>query len=360
MLTEMLMKKNLPPVCGQSEEADQTEESWQKRRKELIRILSENEYGFSPERVPVSARILEERKGHYAGKALFCKTEITLHTPNGPFAFPLYLHIPASEKPLPLFLLINFRDQLPDQYYPVEEIMDNGFATAMFCYKDITSDDADMTDKLAGLYCLRERTPTAWGKIGIWAWAASHCLDYLLTVPEIDPGHIIVCGHSRLGKTALWCAAQDERFWGCMSNDSGCGGSALSRGKDGETIEAITRRFPYWFCENYAFFADRENEQPFDQHFLLAAIAPRYLLISTAEEDIWADPSHELLCCLAASPAYEAFSEKGLVINTDEMPSAPAFYPEGNIGFSLRQGTHFYSRSDWNTAFRFFSSKTEL
>lgn len=358
MLDQILAQKNLPSLFDSALDAPITREYLQKRRLEMLDILSTQVYGVTPARVPITVKKRTERKGEYAGKVLYRKVELTLHTPNGPFTFPLYLNIPFSTKPLPLILHINFRDQLPDKYYPVEEITDNGFATAMFCYKDITSDDADMTNGLAGLYYkTQERSATSWGKIGMWAWAASHCLDYLITLPEINPSQIVVAGHSRLGKTALWCAAQDERFLGCMSNDSGCAGSALSRGKSGESIEVITQVFPYWFCENYATYAGRENEQPFDQHFLLACIAPRPLLISTAQEDTWADPSHEMLSALAATPMYQAYCEDGLVMDADELPDAPVRYLDGNIGFAMRNGTHFLSRKDWQTTFQFFTPK---
>jgi len=85
----------------------------------------------------------------------------------------------------------------------------------------------------------------------------------------IDPSKITVIGHSRLGKTALLCAALDDRFYGAVSNDSGCSGAAVSLGKKGETIADITEQFPFWFCENYMKYAGKEKEAPFDQHSFL-------------------------------------------------------------------------------------------
>ena len=249
---------------------------------------------------------------------------------------------------------MNFRSNVPDKYYHAEEVLDNGYAVVSVNYTNITLDNRRcleqnvkekyFQDKLAAMY---PRTGSAsWGKIAMWAWAASRIMDYLCGRDDIDRNRIAVIGHSRLGKTALWCAAQDERFSAVMANCSGCAGDSLFRGRQGEMIQDITREFPYWFCENFKSYVGLENEVPFDQHDLLSLIAPRGLCIGAAVEDQWADPVSQFLSAAAASPAWELYGQRGLICE-DRLPVAGDFFAEGRVSFHLRQGSHFLSRTDW-------------
>ncbi len=335
MLKELLAERKLPDFLS---------------REEMLDMLLREEYGYLPEKPTKTSYSIEENIiPHFcAGKAKCDKVNITVTVKNKEFTFPVYATLPTKPGKYPFFICINFRDNVPDRYLYSEEIIDSGFAVISFCYKDITSDDGNFTDGLAGvLYPDGKRKPFDAGKLALWAWAAQRALDYAFTLDILDKNCACVCGHSRLGKTALLAAATDERFKFCHSNDSGCSGSAISRGKMGETIEAITRVFPFWFCENYYKYAEHEYDCPFDQHFLASCIAPRYVYIASAIEDTWADPGSEMLTCVAAGKYYESLGLCGFVCD-DRLPEVGDTYHEGSVGYHLRGGLHYFSREDWN------------
>ncbi len=316
-------------------------------KKEIIDILLKEEYGYLPEK-PIKITAEEESKDEVfcAGSAVLRKIILKCELSNGEFSFPIYYTQRVSNKLSPCFLHINFRDNVPDKYQPTEEIIDRGYSVVSFCYKDITSDDADFTNGLAGVvYQDGKRDKHQCGKIGLWAWAAMCVMDYLMTLPEIDKDYISVAGHSRLGKTALLTGALDERFFCAFSNDSGCSGASVSRGKQGESIKSICKTFPFWFAENYKKYSDKEEELPFDQHYLVAANAPHRVYVASAEEDLWADPQNEYLSCRLASEYYE---KHGLFtdLNKAKAESGDQFH-NGYIGYHIRKGKHYFSRQDW-------------
>ena len=331
MFNELLKSKNLPPL---------------KKREEMLEILFSEEYGYLPSAPEAIEFSVQENivRSFCAGKALLNKVTAKCVVNGKNYEFPFYATIPTDNVKHPFFVHINFRPDVPDRYMPTEELVDNGYAIFSFNYEDVTSDNADFTNGLAGVLLENgERSATDPGKIAMWAWAAHRVMDYAYTLGDVlDFERAIVCGHSRLGKTALLTAATDERFKLAYSNDSGCSGAAISRGKGGESIEKICNRFGYWFCENYKKYINNEDNMPFDQHYLVASIAPRFVCVGSASEDLWADPTHEMLNCVASSTAFN----KGFVYN-DKLPEIGDKYFEGDIGYHIRKGLHYFSREDW-------------
>lgn len=329
-------------------------------RQSMVKILLDNEYGNMPE-VPYEITVSEAKdlEGRYCcGTGMLSKVEFTVTTQYGSHTFPVWRLLHNDSKKHPFFVFLNFRGNAPDYYYPVEEIVERGFDVLSFNYNDITKDNTDFTNGIAGLFLPNgQDTSNTCGKITLWAWAASRVMDYAETLPCLDLNNAAVVGHSRLGKTALVAGMLDERFNYVFSNDSGCSGAALARGsigvlgipgkyEPGETITDIMK-VGYWFCKRYEDFAKTNIPEGFDQHFLLATIAPRHVYVASASMDDWACPDSEFMACVAASEAYEDMGLAGFV-HTEEMPGEDITLHEGRIGYHRRVGMHFLSRVDWN------------
>ncbi len=328
-------------------------------RDEMLAILLGEVYGKIPPRPESLTFHVTENflpRGFCAGHAVCHRIVAEGRLGGRAFSFPFYAALPTAEGKHPFFVHINFRDAVPDRYMPTEELIDAGFAVLSFGYNDVTTDDNDFTNGLAGtLYPDGTRGEHDAGKLALWAWAAHRVLDYAETIGDrLDLTMATVCGHSRLGKTALLAAATDERFRFAYSNDSGCAGAAITRGKEGERVAAISGRFPHWFCPHYATYAEHEEAMPFDQHYLIAAIAPRRVLVGSASEDAWADPVSEQLACLAAAPAFP---------HGFRAPDRPAVIGEafllGDVGYHLREGAHYFSRADWRRLIEFINIHRE-
>lgn len=346
MLAKMLKERGIMPVWP-----DQTI-PWETRRKEIAELFCREEYGFMPrEHDALTWEVEEMYEIFCAGRAELKKVRLTAHFGEDCFTFPIYTAIPKKEGKHPFFVQINFRDQVPDIYMPTEEICDRGFAVVSFGYNDVTVDEPTeklQRDPLAEiLWKGIEKQPCHAGKIRIWAWAASRALDYALTLDSLDPKRAAVIGHSRLGKTALVASMLDERFQLAIANNSGCSGAAISHGKNGEKIENITSVFPHWFCEKYKTYAGLDEQLPFDQHFLVAASAPRHVYVASAVEDYWADPNSEFLSCCGADEVYQKLGLTGFVCE-DRLPTAFEKFQDGRIGYHIRMGDHYLGREDWN------------
>ncbi len=350
-IQKLLNERNIPDaLIMNSGKTVSNVKDFEKRRNELKRILEDEIYGVMPP-APDHLHVIPESEdtAFCAGKAPLKRNSVICEMGDKTFSFTMYSVIPKSDNPLPAFLHINFRPDVPDKYMPSEELCDRGFAVFSFCYNDVSVDDPDpkkFRDNLGKYLFPGRRSKNSPGKIALWAWAAMRVMDYIETLDCIDKDNVAVVGHPRLGKTALLAGGFDERFKYVISNCSGCSGAAITRGKIGETVQRITSVFPHWFCKNYINNADEFESRGVDQNFLLALSVPRHILIGSAEEDLWADPASEFLCLAETNKAYELYGMRGLIHN-DEIPTPGSVLSDGDASYHIRHGKHYFSREDW-------------
>lgn len=359
-------------------------EAWPRRRNELLRLFETHIYGRMPSSsAPLAISVRNEDRSALGGKAT--RRQISIRWGKDPDAWmDVLLWIPNQRSgPVPAFLGLNFfgnhsthldpeitlstrwmrnsgkvgiRNHRATEKsrganrrrWPVETILDRGYALATVYCGDIDPDYHDgFLDGVHPLHPMKNgeaRRDDAWGTICAWAWGLSRALDALEREAEVDGTRVAVLGHSRLGKTALWAGACDERFALVISNDSGCGGAALSRRCFGETVSHITKAMPHWFCTRFQDYVGREHALPVDQHGLVALIAPRPCLVSSAAEDAWADPKGEFLAVRGADPVYRLLVSDGLPTTTWPKPGNRSL---GRLGYHIRPGPHDVNAVDW-------------
>ncbi len=376
-LPKLLMSRSGETISNKAE--------WERiRRAEILENFENHVYGKTPEglvQVDFKLHKIDER----ALGGLAVKKEIlaVFQTDKGRSGMNILLYLPKNAKgKVPVFLGLNFygnhtvnsdtsititknwvrnsKDYFIENNkateasrgvkaasWPLEEIIKRGYGVATVYSGDLDPDyDDGFQNGIQPLFYQEgQKRPQSgeWGTIGAWAWGLSRAMDYLENDQAVDSKKIAVLGHSRLGKAALWAGAQDQRFAMVISNNSGCGGAALSRRKIGETVKIINTAFPHWFCGNFHGYNDREEDLPVDQHMLLAMMAPRPIYVASAEEDLWADPKGEFLSLYHAGEVYRLFGHKGV----GEMPQVNSPVIEGKAGYHIRTGKHDITLYDW-------------
>lgn len=357
------------------------------RRPAVLKLFEAEVYGRSPQACEILHKMVSEKQDAINGKATQREVDLTMLTGSRSTTMRLLIYTPKSSSNVPVFIGLNFQgnhtinaskdisitrnwvrnrggvknNQATEATrgtavgrWPIETIIDRGYGLVTIYYGDIDPDFADGFKN--GIHPQFEQQMKSipqgerWGSIAAWAYGLSRAVDYFEQDDALDATRVAVIGHSRLGKTSLWAGANDPRFKLVISNNSGCGGAALSRRAIGETVERINTSFPHWFCENYRKYNKNENACPVDQHMLIGLIAPRAVYVASATGDQWADPRGEFLSCVHADPIYRLLGTSGMggTAPPAEFPAAESPINSGRLGYHLRTGKHDVTDYDWN------------
>jgi hypothetical protein len=369
-----------------------TPADWKSRREELLELFASQVYGRTMAPRGAAFSIVDRSRATAALNGLATRQEMTVQLmgrSGGP-RLRLLLYLPRKGAgPHPVFLGMNFNGNqsvtnepevaLPAGWmrntnddrvvnnrateksrggeasrWPLAKILQSGYGVATIYYGDLFPDyPGGLVDSVIPFFYRSGQTSPRdgeWGAIGAWAWGMSRALDVLQTIPGVDGTSVILHGHSRIGKAALWAGAQDKRFAIVISNESGEGGAALARRYFGETVERINTAFPHWFCGNFKQYSQKVSSLPVDQHELIALIAPRPVYVASAAGDQWADPRGEFLSAKAADPVYRLLGTDGL--GAVEMPELHQPVTT-TIGYHIRAGKHDVTDYDWDQFINF-------
>ncbi|OXA80826.1 hypothetical protein B0A65_05370 [Flavobacterium frigidimaris] len=359
----------------------QSKKEWfKKRRPELLDFFTTQVYGQMPDK-PANMRfvITEDNNSVFNGLATRKQIKVLFEGTETGQQMSILLYTPNDIKSAPIFLGLNFNGNqavsddkniaittdwvnsktkgvinnkatcstrgIASKQWPLEMILKNGYGVATIYAGDIAPDFKEgYKTGVQTLYPELMNRPDNLSTMGAWAWGLSRAMDYLETDKDVDDKKVIVMGTSRMGKAALWAGATDNRFGMVISNESGAGGAKLYHHVYEEDIAQICRVFPHWFSTNFQQFNHKDTTIPFDQHLMMALIAPRPLLVASAKEGYVCDPYGEFLGAVAVSPVYDFLGKKPLPIQLLPKENEPAF---GTLGYYMRSGKHDIFPYDW-------------
>ncbi len=365
---------------------------WEKKRRcEIISLLKKEMYGQMPKKPKrMVFTVFDTDTKALGGKATRKQVRVTFDKRVDSVFMDVLIYIPNNTKqPAPLILGLNFagnqeivndpniritQSWVPkkskgavnnraseasrgyaSEVFPVERMIDEGYAVAIIYAGDIDPDYFNLDNAVQSLYPKLQKRKDNFSTIGAWAWGLSRAMDYFETDPQIDQKRVVLTGLSRMGKASLWAGALDERFAIVISTEAGKGGDALFARQFGESVGRITKVFRQWFSLNFSKYANNVAKMPFDQHMVMALVAPRPLYVGAAEEDLNEDPKGEFLALKAAEPIYNLYGFKGLPAET--LPKVNNPLRSERLGFHLRTGKHGITAYDWDSYFEFIKSR---
>ena len=389
---QLPVRTELPPVMTLNNgKPVKTLKQWQERREQMKRILDYYAVGLAPpppgnvKGTEVSAQMLMDGKVKYRlvhltfGPNESLGLDIGIFTPADGAPFPALVSpsgTPPGATPLKRLpdganqghnqdvLLVTgpvspkeaaaneqrmarfFRPRTAEQIAETNPALAHGFAFVMFNNNDCGEDTTLRLPDGSWAYRTTRFFPAYpnydWGLLRAWAWGESRILDYLETDAAIDKTKLMITGVSRTGKAALIAGAYDDRWAMVAPVASSGGGTPAYRysgsvpdrgGKEGLT--EMVRKYPNWFSPHLHQFWGQPDKLPFDEHWLIALVAPRPFISLEGDHDQNVNANGVYQSLLAARPAY-AF-----------------FHATDKLGVSWADRPHGMVKGDWDALLAF-------
>ena len=325
-----------PNLLVHSDGSPVEKNSWFLRRQELAAAIISHQFGDMPPK-PTNIDIIRRANNriHDWDGAEYATYQIDVWFHDiPPISLTISLWIPSGDGPFCTVLDIDgcwryFNDQV------IHSILKRGYIAASIDRTQVAADNKD-SYRNTGLYRL---FPSAkFGVCAAWAWAVHRSVDALITIERVNSEAIAITGHSRGGKTALLAGATDERVAITNPNNSGVGGAAPNRlkMKGSEVIDSFFDSGNiFWFGEKFASYRDRDDQLPYDNHYLHALVAPRKLLLTEAYEDHAANPAGTYAAAISTQQVYQMLKQKK------------------SIGWSYRESGHAHLLEDYTALLDF-------
>ena len=334
-ITEYKLSGKLPdPFAFDDGRRVESREDWQERRKEIYKSAVELQYGTPPPKPDILK--VDVLYSSNPGPSVY---RITTGKKDNTVSFDMTVFKASGKKVLPTVIsgdmcfpygfdkeyiktftdnginlaLFNRTVLFPDiAWYNTEKMIEGSKEYDIMCDTIRAYDAGERRGALAAIY-----PEYSFGAIAAWAWGYSRCVDALELLGFADMSCIAFTGHSRGGKTAMLAGALDERATIVNPNAACAGGCSCYRlnikaiiedgvsEKASEPLSNIVHHFPLWLSKEMREYIGREEELPFDSHYLKAMVAPRVLFVSEAASDIMANPVGSWQTTMGAAEVYK-------------------------------------------------------
>jgi hypothetical protein len=213
--------------------------------------------------------------------------------------------LPKGNGPFPAVIGVGFS---PTGSLPADIFTSRGIATIRYNESQITK---AWSNKRGDGPFFRLYRDTTRSKFIAWAWGASRIIDGLEKCPEakIDLKHLAITGCSYAGKIALFSGAFDERIALTISIESGGGGYTAWRVTETLSGKRETLRNAQggaWYVSTLSQFNNAVTKLPFDDHELMAMIAPRALFVTGNPDYEWLADESGYVASKAAKEVWKA------------------------------------------------------